>query len=138
MHGLELPCSMGDLPGPGIEPASSSLAGGFLTPGPPGKSRVGVAFWWGWWWRCFFFAVLGLCCCGAAPAGAALQLWGMGCSARTQALGLTGFSSCGSWAPEHRLNSCGARPPRPWIEPVSPALAALSLPLSHQGSPKLT
>ena len=29
---------MSDLPGPGIEPASLALAGGFLTTGPPGKS----------------------------------------------------------------------------------------------------
>ena len=31
-------CSMWDLPGPGIEPMSSTSAGGFLTTGPPGKS----------------------------------------------------------------------------------------------------
>ena len=29
---------MWDLPGPGIEPVSPVLAGGFLTAGPPGKS----------------------------------------------------------------------------------------------------
>ena len=29
---------MWDLPGPGIEPVSRALAGGFLTTGPPGKS----------------------------------------------------------------------------------------------------
>ena len=29
---------MWDLPGPGIEPVSPALAGGFLTPAPPGKS----------------------------------------------------------------------------------------------------
>ena len=29
---------MWDLPGPGIEPLSPALAGGFLTTGPPGKS----------------------------------------------------------------------------------------------------
>ena len=28
-----------DLPGPGIEPVSPALAGGFLTTAPPGKSR---------------------------------------------------------------------------------------------------
>ena len=28
--------------------------------------------------------------------------------ASLQALGCEGFSSCGSWAPEHRLNSCDA------------------------------
>ena len=36
-HGLS--CSMWDLPGPGIEPVSSALASGFLTTGPPEKSR---------------------------------------------------------------------------------------------------
>ena len=43
-----------------------------------------------------------------------------------------GFSSCGSWALERRLSTCGARAqllrgmwdlPRPGLEPVSPALA---------------
>ena len=29
-----------DLPGPGIEPMSSALAGEFLTTGPPGKSMI--------------------------------------------------------------------------------------------------
>ena len=33
-----LPCpSPGDLPNPGIEPASPALAGGFFTTEPPGK-----------------------------------------------------------------------------------------------------
>ena len=31
-------CDMWDLPGPGLEPASPALAGGFLTTEPPGKS----------------------------------------------------------------------------------------------------
>ena len=31
---------MWDLPGPGIEPVSPALAGGFLTAAPPGKSKV--------------------------------------------------------------------------------------------------
>ena len=34
----QLPCSMGDLPRPGIESVSPALAGGFLTTEPPGKS----------------------------------------------------------------------------------------------------
>ena len=43
-----------------------------------------------------------------------------------------GLSSCGLWALEHRLSSCGTRAsllrgmwdlPRPGLEPVSPALA---------------
>ena len=46
-------------------------------------------------------------------------------------LGHTGFSSCSSWALEHRLNSCGAGaqffrgmwdPPALGVEPVSPVL----------------
>ena len=58
-----------------------------------------------------------------------------------------GLSSCSSWAPEHRLNSCGARasllcgtwgPPVAGIKPVSPILAKVaSSPLSPQGSPLL-
>ena len=35
----ELSFSMWNLPGPGIKPISSALAGRFLTTGPPGKSR---------------------------------------------------------------------------------------------------
>ena len=31
---------MWDLPGPGLEPASPALAGGFLTTAPPGKSLL--------------------------------------------------------------------------------------------------
>ena len=34
-----LPHSMWDLPGPGLEPTSPALAGGFLTTAPPGKSH---------------------------------------------------------------------------------------------------
>ena len=34
----QLLCGMWDLPGPGIEPMSPALAGGFLTTVPPGKS----------------------------------------------------------------------------------------------------
>ena len=43
---------MWDLPGPGIEPVSPALAGGFLTTVPPGKPSDGdldkallVAYW---------------------------------------------------------------------------------------------
>ena len=31
-------CSVWDLPGPGLEPVSPALAGGFLTTEPPGKT----------------------------------------------------------------------------------------------------
>ena len=36
----QLPCNMWNLPGPGIEPVYPALAGGFLTTGPPVKSRI--------------------------------------------------------------------------------------------------
>ena len=39
---------MWDLPGPGIEPESLALAGGFLTTGPPGKS-LKIHFKNGYW-----------------------------------------------------------------------------------------
>ena len=35
---VQLLCGMWDLPGPGLEPVSSALAGRFLTTAPPGKS----------------------------------------------------------------------------------------------------
>ena len=37
--GLPFP-PLGDLPDPGIEPASFALAGGFFTSEPPGKQKV--------------------------------------------------------------------------------------------------
>ena len=55
-----------------------------------------------------------------------------------------GFSSCGSWAPERRLSSCGARaqlfrgvwdPPRPGLEPMSPAWAGGFLSTAPPGKP---
>ena len=104
-------------------------------------------------YQCFFFLcvgcfvylfldALGLCCCAWAflvvanggysllwCADLSLQwlllLWSMGSRH-------VGFSSCGSWAPEHRLSSCGTWAqllcgmwdlPRPGLEPMSPALA---------------
>ena len=53
-----------------------------------------------------------------------------------------GFSSCGSWALEHRLSSCGAWAlllrgkwdlPGPGLEPVSPALAGVFLTTAPPG-----
>ena len=38
---------MWDLPGPGVEPVSPALAGGFLTTAPPGKSHLFILFLWG-------------------------------------------------------------------------------------------
>ena len=39
-------CGTWDLPGPGLEPVSPALAGGFSTTMPPGKSPAGVIFWY--------------------------------------------------------------------------------------------
>ena len=41
-----LPWSMRNLPGPGIEPTSSALTSGFLSPGPPSKSCLILSYWW--------------------------------------------------------------------------------------------
>jgi len=42
--GLPFP-SPGDLPDPGIKPASPALVGGFFTTEPPGKPSVEVTVW---------------------------------------------------------------------------------------------
>ena len=47
-HGLSYPTACGVFPKQGIEPTSPSLAGGFLTTGPPGKANIIF----------FFFSVL--------------------------------------------------------------------------------
>ena len=85
---------------------------------------------------------MGLCCCTrlspVAACGGHSPLQCMGFSLRwllpLQSTGsrCAGLSSCGPWAPERRLSSCGARaqplrsmwdPPGPGLEPASPALA---------------
>ena len=38
----QLPCSIWDLPGPGIEPMSPASANSFLTIGPPGKPSLTI------------------------------------------------------------------------------------------------
>ena len=37
---------MWDLPGPGLEPMSPALAGGFLTTAPPGKPLRRILYYW--------------------------------------------------------------------------------------------
>ena len=49
----QLLCGMWDLPGPGLEPVSPALAGGFLTTEPPGKS----------WTTNINSVVVSFCCC---------------------------------------------------------------------------
>ena len=57
------------------------------------------------------------------------------------ALGPSGFSSCGSRAPEHRLNSCKLLhgmwdPPGPGVRPESPTLAGGVLTTEPPGKPR--
>ena len=137
---------MWDLPGPGIEPVSPALAGGFLTTAPPGKPPFIFIFYF-LFLKIFiyFFIIFG--CVGSSFL----------CEA---------FSSCGKRGPffitvrrpltiaaslvaEHRLqtrrlSSCGSRaqlllgmwdPPRPGFEPVSPALAGRFSTTAPPGKP---
>ena len=92
-----------------------------------------------------FLAVLGLRCSvgfsliagrGACPLVAVHRLLIAVASLVQHGLLGAGFSNCGSWALEHRLNSCGA-----WAQLLSgmwdlpgPGIEADSLLLSHQGS----
>ena len=59
---------MWDLPGPGLEPVSPALAGGFLTTAPPGNSHLGDLFFFNliYLFIYLFLAVLGLRCCARA------------------------------------------------------------------------
>ena len=79
----------------------------------------------------FWLVVCGLFSSWSGGGYSSLQAAGFwlwcfsGCRAR--ALGHTEFSSCGSWALEHRLSSWGTQQvgsSQSWIEPTSPALAS--------------
>ena len=104
---------MWDLPGPGLQPVSPALAGGFLTNVPPGKSLTVVFFFFleidilknkfiYFWLRWVFVAALKLfiavACCRARALGA-----------RGSVVVARGLNSCGSRALECRLSSYGAR-----------------------------
>ena len=115
---------MWDLPGPGHEPVSPALAGGFLTTAPPGKPQFFIflinLFIY------LFLAVLGLHCCVrafsscgergllfVAVCGLLIVVASLCCGAwalDTQASVVVahGLSSCGSRALECRLGSGGA------------------------------
>ena len=56
---------MWDLPGPGIEPVSPALAGGFFTTAPPGKSQMlnlKALLYHIWLSHCFKLIIIQLCC----------------------------------------------------------------------------
>ena len=54
---------MWDLPGPGLEPVSPALAGGFLTTEPPGKPRF-----------YFLFLLKKFLCGGVFPGGLVVRI----------------------------------------------------------------
>ena len=105
-------------------------------------------FFFYFWLRWVFVAARGLSLVAVSGgysllrcAGFSLQ-WPL--SLRSTGSRRMGFSSCGSWAPEHRLSSCGSQaqllrgmwdPPGPGLEPVCPALAGGFLTTVPLGKP---
>ena len=91
-------------------------------------------------WRIFFLIIFIFDCAGSSLLRGLFSI-------EVQALGHTGFSSCSSWALEHRLNSCDAQAKLlqgMWdlsgsgIKPVSPALTGTFFYYwDTRGSPKI-
>ena len=107
-------------------------------------------------------AVLGLLCCARAFSSCSkrgllfilvcglliavtsrCRAWALG--ARASVVVAHGLSSCGSWALERRLSSCGTRAsllrgmwdlPGPGLQPMFPALADSFLTTEPSGKPK--
>ena len=106
---------------------SPALAGRFLTTAPPGKCKDVVFFSFlflkfiYFWPRWVFVAVRGFSLVVASGGYSLLQCtgfssWCLLLLRRAQALGVQAsvvvaceLSSCGSWALERRLSSCGAQ-----------------------------
>ena len=124
-----------DPPCPPPPDTEDDCALAFSNPSQPSDGQV--PGWFLWHLKkilCLFLAPLGLRCCSGFFL---VFIWKL-LIAMTSLVAELGLQSswasvnCSSWAPEHRLNSCGSRPylrsstwdlPRPGIEPVSPALA---------------
>ena len=122
---------MWDLSGPGIEPLSPALAGGFLTTGPPGKSGIQVLET-GLssnpsalqcveiiWIMIFFSINLRMYACMHAAPGLSCGMWNLRCSMRTLSCSMHVGSS--SLTRDRTLAPCIG--------------SAKSYPLDHQGSP---
>ena len=101
--------SMWDLPGPGLEPMSLALAGGFLTTAPPGKSLHSYLFIYSFFHsfiHSFMLRWVFVAVCGFSPAAASGGYSSLRCVGFSlQWLLLlsmgsrhSGFSSCGTWA----------------------------------------
>ena len=91
-------CGMWELPGPGLEPVSPALAGGFLTTAPPGKPKSDF-FFFNLLFIYLFMAVLGLRFC--ARAFSSCGKWGpLTLHRGAWASHYRGFSCCGAQAPD--------------------------------------
>ena len=129
-----------DPPRPGPEPASPALAGGLSTTAPPGKPST---LFLNYLFIYLFMAVLGLRFCARAFSS---------CSKRGPLFIAVRWplTVAASLVAEHRLqtrklSSCGSRaqalrgmwdPPRPGLEPVSPALAGRFSTTAPPGKPR--
>ena len=107
-------------------------------------SYLFIYFWLSW----IFVAVHGLSKVVASGGYSSLRCAGFSLQwlllLRNMGSRRAGLSSCGSWALERRLSSCGARVlllcgiwdlPGPGLEPMSPALAGGSLTTAPPGKP---
>ena len=135
---------MWDLPGPGLEPMSAALGGGFLTTAPPGKPcevffflinlfiYLFIYFWLCW----VFVSVWGLS--PVAASGAHSSSWCAGLSlSRPLLWQSTGSRHAGSVIVAHGPScstACGIFPDQ-GSNPCPLHWQADSQPLRHQGSP---
>ena len=94
----QLLCGMWDHPGPGIEPVSPALVGGFLTTMPPGKPLIYVFFFFLIYFYLFIFDCVGssFLCEGFLQ----LQQVGTTLNRGARASHYRGLSSCRAQAPD--------------------------------------
>ena len=133
---------MWDLPGPGLEPMSPALAGGFLTSAPPGKPIGYFSFFF----KIYLFIYSWLCWVFVSVRGPSLVAASGGhSSSRCAVLSLswplllrsTSSRRAGSAVVDHgpsRSAACGILPDQ-GSNPCPLHWQADSQPLRHQGSP---
>ena len=148
---------MWDLPGPGLEPVSLALAGGFLTTAPPGKSQSLIFFFliiclvfflvfcfliyylFIYLWLCWVFvSVRGLSLVAASRGHSSSRCAGLSLL-RPLLLRSTGSRRAGSVIMAHRPScsaACGIFPDQV-SNPCPLHWQADSQPLRHQGSPPI-
>ena len=148
---------MWDLPGPGLEPVSLALAGGFLTTAPPGKSQSLIFFFliiclgfflvfcfliyylFIYLWLCWVFvSVRGLSLVAASRGHSSSRCAGLSLL-RPLLLRSTGSRRAGSVIMAHGPScsaACGIFPDQV-SNPCPLHWQADSQPLRHQGSPPI-